>query len=220
MHPDSAVVTPAQSNIAQALRDGLSELRLPCTEDAVQKLAQYIELLSKWNRVYNLTAVRDSRQMVDLHVLDSASVVHRLAGVTRLLDVGTGAGLPGIPLAVLRPDVRVTLLDTVAKKTTFVRQAINELKLNNAAVVTDRVEKYRPPELFEVVISRAFSDLKDFVENAGHLLERGGQMFAMKGVFPHDEIARLPPQFRVVDVHTLRVPGVDVQRHLVVIEKS
>lgn len=220
MHPDSAVVTPAQSNIAQALRDGLSELRLPCTEDAVQKLAQYIELLSKWNRVYNLTALRDSRQMVDLHVLDSASVVHRLAGVTRLLDVGTGAGLPGIPLAVLRPDVRVTLLDTVAKKTTFVRQAINELKLNNAAVVTDRVEKYRPPELFEVVISRAFSDLKDFVENAGHLLQRGGQMFAMKGVFPHDEIARLPPPFRVVDVHTLRVPGVDVQRHLVVIERS
>ncbi len=212
--------TPVSDTLCRALREGLREIGQPFTEEAVETLYRYVELLAKWNRVYNLTAVRDTAQMVHMHILDSASVIGLFNSARSVLDVGTGAGLPGIPLAVLRPEIRVTMLDTIAKKTTFVRQVINELCIRNASVVTERVEKYRPEALFDVVISRAFSDLKDFVENAGHLLAAGGQMLAMKGQYPHDEIARVPAPFRVMDVHMLSVPGLDAQRHLVVIEKS
>lgn len=183
------------------------------------QLLQYVSLLDKWNKVYNLTAVREVERMVGLHILDSLSVARHLGPAKAMIDVGTGGGLPGLPLAIARPGLSVVLLDTIAKKTIFVREVIGQLSLANATPVTNRVEQHRPDKLFDIVISRAFSELKDFVESAGHLCAAGGRMLAMKGVYPHDEIARLPAGFSVDEVITLNVPQVDGQRHLLVISK-
>ncbi|MFN7222291.1 MAG: 16S rRNA (guanine(527)-N(7))-methyltransferase RsmG, partial [Burkholderiales bacterium] len=154
--------------------------------------------------------------------LDSLSMVPHLGQAKTVLDVGTGGGLPGICIAVARPDLNVVMLDSLQKKTTFVRQAIGALGLTNASVVCERVEAFRPAQPFDVVTSRAFAELSDFVKGAGHLMRPGGRMLAMKGVYPHDEIARAfsspEASHKVVDVHTLNVPQVDGQRHLVVIE--
>jgi 16S rRNA (guanine527-N7)-methyltransferase len=217
---NSAAAPAGPSPLSPLLVAGLNELTLAFSAEMVEKLANYVYLLDKWNRVYNLTSVRDPLQMVNLHVLDSASVVPYIRFARTMVDVGTGAGLPGIPAAVISPDIHVTLLDTIAKKTSFVRQAITELRISNATVVTERVEKYLPKEKFDAAISRAFAGLGDFIESAGHLVRERGQMLAMKGLYPRDEIARVAPPFRIVDVHALRVPGLDAQRHLVVIEKS
>lgn len=191
---------------------------------AQEKLLRYVALLDKWNKVYNLTAVRDPQRMIGMHILDSLSILPAVAKHKRLLDVGSGGGLPGIPLAIVLasavPDFRVTMLDTIAKKTTFIRQVIGELGLTNATVVTERVENYRPEATFDAVVSRAFSDLKDFVDGAGHLCAPDGRMLAMKGVHPFDEIARLSTGYEVEDVSILQVPQVDGQRHLVVIKKN
>ena len=208
------------SALRERLDEGLSTLRLDVDETKRAQLLQYVALLDKWNKVYNLTAVREPERMIGLHILDSLSVLPYLSTSVNLIDVGTGGGLPGIPLAAARPDLQVTMLDTIAKKTTFVRQAITELGLANAQVVTGRVEKYVPAARFECVISRAFSELKEFVDGAGHLCADDGRMLAMKGVYPHDEIARLPSDFVVEEIITLRVPAVEGQRHLVVIRKA
>ena len=191
---------------------------------AKEKLLRYVALLDKWNKVYNLTAVRDPQRMIGMHILDSLSILSAVAKHEHLLDVGSGGGLPGIPLAIVlantAPDFRVTMLDTIAKKTTFIRQVIGELGLTNAMVVTERVENYRPETVFDAVVSRAFSELKDFVDGAGHLCASEGRMLAMKGVHPFDEIARLPVGYLVEEVVALQVPQVDGQRHLVVIKKN
>jgi 16S rRNA (guanine527-N7)-methyltransferase len=213
------VTTPTTRELLVA---GLAQMGLTLDEIAQESLLRYVALLDKWNKVYNLTAVREPERMIGLHILDSLSVLSHIGVTDTVLDVGTGGGLPGIPLAIaLRtaPGVQVTMLDTVAKKTTFVRQAIGELELSNADVVTERVEKYRPPQRFNIVISRAFSELKDLVDGAGHLCADGGKLLAMKGVNPFDEIARLPANFAVEQVLPLIVPQVDGQRHLVVIKK-
>lgn len=202
------------------LSQGLSQLGLRLDDEQQARLLAYVALLEKWNRVYNLTAVREPERMVGLHILDSLSVLPALAGTRTLVDVGTGAGLPGIPIAIARPDLSVTLLDTIAKKTAFVRQAVNELALVNAEVATARVEQFSPVGRFDVVISRAFAELRDFVESAGHLCAAEGLMLAMKGVYPHDEIARLPDGFRVKEAVALDVPQVDGQRHLITITKT
>jgi 16S rRNA (guanine527-N7)-methyltransferase len=181
-------------------------------------------MLEKWNKVYNLTAVREPERMIGLHILDSLSVLPHLGRAASVLDVGTGGGLPGMPMAIalaaVAPGVRITMLDTITKKTAFVRHAIGELNLRNAEVVTVRVEKYHPPGKFDVVLSRAFAELKDFTECAGHLCAPNGRMLAMKGVHPFDEIARLPPAFVIEEVIPLQVPQVDGQRHLVVIKQQ
>ena len=162
--------------------------------------------------------------MIGLHILDSLSILPQISAFRNVLDVGTGGGLPGLPLAiVLRTSasgLRITMLDATAKKTTFVRHVIGELGLTNADVVTDRVEKYQPRQNFEVVISRAFAELKDFVEGAGHLCADDGSLLAMKGVHPFDEITRLPLNFRVEQVISLDVPQVEGQRHLVIMKKN
>ena len=206
------------------LERGLAQTGLAIDDSAKDDLLRYVALLDKWNKVYNLTAVREPERMVGLHILDSLSVLSQISASQRVLDVGSGGGLPGIPLAIvlrtIAPGAQVTMLDTVAKKTTFVRQVIGELGLTNAEVVNDRVEKYQPAQKFDVVISRAFSELKDFVECAGHLCADEGKMLAMKGVHPFDEIARLPSSFAVENVIPLNVPQVDGQRHLVVIKKN
>ncbi len=218
----AAHITP--SPLSELLKDGLKQMGLTLTQDAQKKLLRYVELLDKWNKVYNLTAVREPERMIGLHILDSLSILSQVGASTRLLDVGTGGGLPGIPLAIALRDTtsgaHITMLDTIAKKTTFVRHAIGELGLGNADVVTSRVEKYEPPQRFDIVVSRAFAELKDFIEGAGHLCADDGSMLAMKGVHPFDEIARLPIGFVVAHVIPLNVPQVDGQRHLVVIKKT
>ena len=213
------VATPSPRELLAA---GLMQMGLTLDEAMQEKLLCYVALLDKWNKVYNLTAVREPERMIGLHILDSLSVLSQIGAAGTVLDVGTGGGLPGIPLAVAlgaSPRVRITMLDTIAKKTTFVRQAIGELGLHNADVVNERVEKYQSPHCFDIVISRAFSELKDLVDGAGHLCASDGRMLAMKGVHPFDEIARLPSNFAVEQVIPLNVPQVDGQRHLVVIKK-
>ncbi|MCE2988735.1 MAG: 16S rRNA (guanine(527)-N(7))-methyltransferase RsmG [Nitrosomonadaceae bacterium] len=217
---DSAATSDA--NLALRLQAGVTALGLSLSQQQQQQLLDYIALLDKWNKVYNLTAVREPERMLGLHILDSLSMVPHLGQAKTVLDVGTGGGLPGICIAVARPDLNVVMLDSLQKKTTFVRQAIGALGLTNASVVCERVEAFRPAQPFDVVTSRAFAELSDFVKGAGHLMRPGGRMLAMKGVYPHDEIARAfsspEASHKVVDVHTLNVPQVDGQRHLVVIE--
>ena len=199
------------------LAAGIAALGLTLPEGAEIKLLAYLALLDKWNRVYNLTAVREAERMVSHHLLDSLAAVPYFQGKT-VLDVGSGGGLPGIPLAIARPELRVTLIDSIAKKTAFLLQAKAELGLNNLNVVTSRVEAYRPEGLFDVITSRAFSDLKEFVTLTRHLLKPAGRWLAMKGLMPHEEIASLPGWVRVSANYDLAVPGLEASRHLIVLE--
>jgi 16S rRNA (guanine527-N7)-methyltransferase len=186
------------------------------------KLDAYLDLLEKWNRVYNLTALRRRAEMETLHVQDAWAVLPWLPDRTglRLLDVGSGPGVPGIPLALARPDAQFVLLDANSKKTAFLAQAVIELGLRNARVVTARIEDFRPPEPFDVVIARAFSDLRTLALAAEPVLAPHGRIVAMKGVVPHDEIAALPPGIRVVETPSLDVPGLVAERHLVIMQRK
>ena len=204
-----------QARLDQGLQQGGNLL----SESQRNHLLSYLELLQKWNKVHNLTAVRDPAEMVTLHLLDSLSVLPHI-NVERLLDVGSGAGLPGIPLAVCRPDLQVAVMDASQKKASFMRQAKAELGLNNLEVLCGRVEQYQPPRIFDAIISRAFSDLKEFVSLTRHLLMPGGSWLAMKGAHPHDELAQLPADVQVIDILPLHVPGLDAQRHLVVLSSD
>lgn len=202
------------------LEDGLRALGLALPPGAKPQFAAFVALLAKWNRTYNLTAIRAPARMLTHHVLDSLAVltVLALAPGARLLDLGCGAGLPGLPLAVARPDVAVTLLDSSSKKIAFVRQAIGELGLANATAVAARVEAFVAPAPFDVVISRAFADLAAFVAAARRLLAPGGALVAMKGRLPGPELAALPRGVRVVATPALAVPGVEGERHLVILK--
>jgi 16S rRNA (guanine527-N7)-methyltransferase len=181
---------------------------------AMDQLASYLELLVKWNRVYNLTAIRDEARLVSHHVLDSLAVVGHLPDGS-LVDVGSGAGLPGIPVAISCPGRAVTLLDSNHKKGAFLKQAVAELGLTTTQVVTERAEAYRPAELFKIVISRAFSDLADFVKLAGHLCATDGVMIAMKGLHPEEEMARVPSSWQVSKTVRLEIPQLEASRHLI-----
>lgn len=182
-------------------------------------LARYLALLDKWNAAYNLTAVRDPAAMVTRHILDSLAVLPWLRG-RRILDVGTGAGLPGIPLALACRERRFVLLDSNGKKTRFVTQALLALGLDNAEVVKARVEGYRAEDGFATILSRAFAGLADFVAATRHLLAPGGRWLALKGARPEAELAGLPADVRVTGVHRLNVPGLRAERHLVELETS
>jgi 16S rRNA (guanine527-N7)-methyltransferase len=201
------------------LAPALAALGLPLAAAGQQDLWQFIELLQQWNKAYNLTAVRDPEEMLTKHVLDSLAVLPFVRGA-RVLDVGTGAGLPGIPLAVARPELQFTLLDGNGKKTRFVTHAVAALALKNVEVLQARVEDYRPAVPFATVISRAFAALDDFVRLAGHTSAPGGRLLAMKGVRPDEEIQALPAGFRLVAVHPLKVPGLDAERCVVELEKT
>lgn len=204
-------------SLAEKLAAGLEGLNLDLDAAMQRRLLEYVALLHKWNRVHNLTAVREPQKMLYQHVLDSLAVLPHLAAAKSLADVGSGAGLPGIPLALARPDLAVTLIDSSHKKAAFLRQACALLPLPNAAVVCARAEGWRPAEKFDAVISRAFSDLAEFVQLAGHLCAPGGVLLAMKGVYPYDELAQLPPQAWTARVVPLHVPGLEAQRHLIII---
>lgn len=206
------------ATLEDTLHAGVTALGLDLDARQEQQLLAYVALLDKWNKVYNLTAVREPEAMVTQHLLDSLAVLPHLAAAGTLVDVGAGAGLPGIPLAIARPDLRVILTDSNHKKTTFMQQACVELGLANASVVCERVERVELPVKADAVISRAFSDLKEFARLAGHLLAPGGRLLAMKGIYPHEELAQLPANVKVKQVIPLTVPGLEANRHLVVME--
>lgn len=205
---------------ADRIEKGLAAMGIELPEAALQKLAAYAALLAKWNRVYNLTAIRDASQIVTHHLLDSLVILPHLASVNTLADIGSGGGLPGIPLAIARPELDVTSIETVNKKSSFQQQARIELKLDNFHPVCARVEEVRQSPSFDGVVSRAFAELADFVRLSGHLLAPGGRLYAMKGVYPHEEIARLPEGFVLAQALELTVPGLDAHRHLIIIERT
>jgi 16S rRNA (guanine527-N7)-methyltransferase len=218
-HGSSAAAS--RDTLAALLAEGARALRIDLTDLQSAQLLDYVALLAKWNAVYNLTAIRDPRQMLIQHILDSLSIVPHLTagrGPSSALDVGSGGGLPGIVLAIALPDWRITLNDIVQKKTAFQAQAKAELGLANLSVVTGRVETLRPgvevPEKFDVIVSRAFAELADFVTLARHLVAENGAIWAMKGVRPDAEIARLPAGAEVKQIIRLDVPSLDAERHL------
>jgi 16S rRNA (guanine527-N7)-methyltransferase len=203
----------------EQLTKGILELALEISEEQQDRLLRYLALMEKWNLVYNLTAIRELPKMVSAHLLDSLCVVPLLFG-ERILDVGSGAGLPGIPIALAKPAWNVALLDSNHKKAAFLRQAVTELSLKNASVVCERVDSWRAPHQFDVIVSRAFADLGEFVSLTGRLLAPGGVLAAMKGVYPFEELERVPAGYRVKVVKALKVPGLDAERHLVLIERT
>ncbi len=203
------------SGLNEILSKGLQQLNLEQLFDDNQQstLIKYVELLEKWNKSYNLTAVRKPEQMVIRHLLDSLSISPYLRGKS-LLDVGTGAGLPGIPLAITFPDRQFTLLDSNNKKTRFVVQAVSELELPNVDVVQSRVEEFQPNKVFDTIITRAYAAIGDMVRQTAHLMSDGGQFLAMKGINPVAEIDELPSNYVINENHVIKVPGLDEQRHL------
>lgn len=203
-------------SIADQLQRGLIALGLTLERDTQLRLLDYVALIEKWNRVHNLTAIREPQKMVSHHLLDSLAVAPHLHA-ERLLDVGSGAGLPGIPLALANAQMQVTLLDSNHKKAAFLNQAVMELKLKNAEVCGERAESWRTQKKFDVIISRAFSDIGEFVRMTRHLLAPGGTFAAMKGLHPYEEIEKLPPEYKVRQVLPLAIPGLDGARHLVLI---
>jgi 16S rRNA (guanine527-N7)-methyltransferase len=203
-------------SLAEKLAQGVAELDLRVPAATIRKLLDYLALIAKWTRVYNLTAVRESSTMVSNHLLDCLAVVPHLEAHT-VLDVGSGAGLPGIPLALMWPQASVTLLDSNHKKAAFLRQAVIEFGLNNVDVVCERVETWQPAREFDLVIARAFSNLPQFLKFAGRLCEADGVVAAMKGAYPYAELAQLPREFRLRSVIPLKVPGMLAERHLVLL---
>lgn len=207
------------SALRMMLASGIQELSLDLSDAQIDKMIAYLILLSKWNTVYNLTAIRDPKEMVKQHLLDSLSAAPAFKDAKNILDVGAGGGLPGMMLAIAYPDIRISMIDTVSKKTAFLTQAKTELGLSNVTVYTGRVESLQVKEKFDVITSRAFSELCNFINWSGHLLADGGEFIAMKGVAPSEEIERLPEGWIVTDVQALTVPGLKAERHLVFVRK-
>lgn len=217
-------MTEADAPLRRMLTDGTAALGLELSVVQLDKLLAFRALLSRWTGVYNLTAVRDPSAMVTQHLLDSLAAAPAFAGAANVLDVGAGGGLPGIVLAIwgagAQPATRWTLIDTVRKKTAFLMQAKSELGLSNVDVQTGRVEAWQPTQRFDVITSRAFAELADFVRWSAHLLADGGRFVALKGAVPEREIATLPAGWAVREVRPLTVPALDAQRHLVIIERG
>lgn len=205
--------------VVDILQRGVRQLGIGIPPEAGDRLIAYLALLAKWNRVYNLTAVRNENRMVPYHLLDSLVLLPCLEGATTLADVGSGAGVPGIPLAIARPRMAVTLVESNQKKASFLQQARIELKLDNVSIHSGRVEDFMPISLFDVVVSRAFAELAKFVGQAGHLVVSGGRMLAMKGIEPQEEIGKLPAGWKVAESVPLVVPDLPARRHLIVLQR-
>ncbi|CAA0116694.1 Ribosomal RNA small subunit methyltransferase G [BD1-7 clade bacterium] len=193
-----------------------SRLSLKLTETQIDQLSSYIQLLAKWNKAYNLTAIRNVDEMLDRHLLDSLSIGAYIDG-QRLIDVGTGGGLPGLPLSIVYPDKHFTLLDSNSKKTRFLKQVVMELNLPNVDVVHSRVEAFQPENLFDAVLSRAFASLEDMVVGSEHLLSATGVYLAMKGIWPEMELQPINKPYKVQPIDW---PGNDQERHLVIISQQ
>jgi 16S rRNA (guanine527-N7)-methyltransferase len=211
-------MVPERSDLSleARLRAGLVSLELAPERGRIGRFVAYLDLLQRWNRVYNLTAVTDPAEMVGRHLLDSLSVAAEVKG-PRTLDVGSGAGFPGVPLAILLPGEEFVLLDASAKRSRFLRQVTLELALENVQVVRARIQDYDPPFSFDTIITRAFSSLREFVDNAGRLCAPGGRLLAMKGRRRASEFEALPPGYRMAEVRALVVPGQTGERHLVTV---
>lgn len=206
---------------AQELIEGAQQLGVILTEQQQQQLLQYLGLLIKWNKAYNLTAVRNPDEMVSRHLLDSLSVIQYVEQYGNdWLDVGSGGGMPGVPLAIIFPERKFTLLDSNGKKTRFLTQVKLELKLDNLEVIHNRVEAFTPARAFSGIISRAFSSLADFTNWTRHLGDTNSHWLAMKGVHPDDELQALPEDFRLDSCQILKVPGCQGQRHLLILQRQ
>lgn len=212
----SSMVTPQH---AEELTLGARELGVTLTESQHSQLLAYLALLIKWNKAYNLTAVRDPDEMVSRHLLDSLSVMSFIEG-GRWLDVGSGGGMPGIPVAILFPETKVTVLDSNGKKTRFLTQVKLELKLDNLEVIHSRAEAFEPQQPFNGIISRAFSSLEDFTQWTRHMGDDQTRWLAMKGLHPADELVALPADFRLDSAQALAVPGCQGQRHLLILRRT
>ncbi len=201
------------------LCEGLAEMGLTLDESTQAKLLAFLALLNKWNRAYNLTAVRDPKQMVSRQLLDSLSILPFVT-TDHLLDVGAGGGLPGIPLAIVRPESRFTLLDSNSKKTRFLTQCVLELGLDNVEIIHGRAEQCQPEQAFQQISSRAFTALDTMVDWCGELLADDGEFLAMKGQFPDDEASALPESWQVTHQQSLSVPGFNGDRHLLIVRRT
>ncbi|MEO0317009.1 MAG: Methyltransferase gidB [Pseudomonadota bacterium] len=211
-------------SLRASLRAGADALSLDLPDPQLEQLLAYLALLHKWNRVYNLTAVRDPKQMLTQHLLDCMAALPVFEGAQHVLDVGAGGGLPGIVIAIwarhAQPQMRVEMIDTVHKKTAFLTQVKAELGLANVKVNTGRVEQFEPAEKFDVITSRAFADLGDFVRWSGHVLQAGGRMLALKGQAETTQREVLPEGWHIVRDIRLQVPGMDAERHVLQVERS
>lgn len=213
-----------RETMRRPLCDGAQTLQVDLPEAQIDKLLDYLALLQKWNAVYNLTAVRDPGQMLTQHLLDCIAALPAFAGARRVLDVGSGGGLPGIVIAIwaqhAAPQMCVEMIDTVHKKTAFLTQVKAELGLDNARVHTGRVEQFQSAQQFDVITSRAFAELSGFIKVSGHLLRDGGRMIALKGQAQQTEKESLPPEWKIVRLQPLQVPGLAAERHLVLLERA
>jgi 16S rRNA (guanine527-N7)-methyltransferase len=205
------------AHLAPELEAGLAALALPTA--LAPKLLEYLELLARWNKTYNLTSVRDPREMLRKHLLDSLAM-QPYVDDSPLADLGAGPGLPGIPLAIADPQLQVTLVDSNAKMSRFQREAVRVLALGNVRVLQSRAENVAEPGAFRLLTARALDRLAGIIEVGGHLLQPGGRLLAMKGQYPAEEIAELPPGWTVTAVHVLQVPGLDAERHLVEVARG
>ena len=210
---------PAEPHLAPILEAGMQQMEVEYSSEQRDMLLAYLQLLMTWNKAYNLTAIRDPGEMIRLHLLDSLAVLPHISG-KRLIDVGTGAGLPGIPLAIMCPERDFTLLDSNGKKTRFLFQARCDLGLSNLKEINSRVENHRPEVPYDAVLSRAFTSVADMVKKCSHLLSPEGLFLAMKGKFPQSELSEVGKDYKVNASHTLQVPGVDGERHLIVISRN
>ena len=210
---------PSEAHLAPILEAGMRAMTINYSPEQRDQLLAYLQLLMTWNRAYNLTAIRDPSDMVKLHLLDSLAMLPHLSG-QRVIDVGTGAGLPGIPLAIMCPDRHFTLLDSNGKKTRFFFHSRCDLGLANLVEIQSRVELHRPAASYDAVLSRAFTSVADMVEKCSHLLSAEGVFLAMKGKFPQSELSEVGKDYKVEASHTLQVPGVEGERHLIVISRD
>ena len=209
-------MTNLDIQLADKLKTLLKQTALSVTDQQLKQLVKLVLLLDKWNKAYNLTSVRDPQEMVVKHILDSIVVSPYLQG-NRFIDVGTGPGLPGLPLAIVNPEKHFVLLDSLGKRISFIRNAIRELGLTNVEPVLSRVEDYHPDYQFDGVLSRAFASLKDMKEWCHHLPKSDGLFYALKGLYHEEEVKELNPQFKVKNVIKLEVPELTGERHLVIL---
>lgn len=206
--------------LSQVLADGIKDMHLDVSAAQQDKLLDYLALMNKWNSVYNLTSLRDPMQMVTHHLLDSLAAVPAFTDARNVLDVGAGGGLPGVVLAICRPDMTLSMIDTVHKKTAFLKQVKAELELANVTVYTMKVQELEVSDKFDVITSRAFADLSDFLNWSGHLLAEGGKFIALKGTAPAEEQERIPAEWKISGLQPLQVPRLGAERHLIFVERS